>query len=61
MGDLVPLRESPWLRPAPDWNDTCDGCPIRSACRAERDCQWPAPAPVPDVTLRLVEPPDIVA
>ncbi len=58
MGDLVPLRTiSPWLRPAPDWDDTCDGCPIRSACRAEGACQWPAP----DVTLRLVELPDIIA
>lgn len=73
MGDLIPLADyargdrvlgaadSPWLRPAPDpgdW-DPCTGCLIRSACREVRECHQPDD--VPDVPLRLVEPPDIVA
>lgn len=76
MGDIIPLRDyavtraaiegdpaSPWFQLAPDagdW-DTCRSCPIRGACREVRECQWPAPDPEPDITLRLVEPPDIVA
>lgn len=75
MGDLIPMRDhaaardaiaqeadSPWFRTdgeAPDW-DSCKGCPIRGACREVRECQWPAP-PEPDITLRIVDPPDIVA
>lgn len=70
MGDLIPLREhgatraalagdieSPWLRPSPDW-DPCDGCLIRSACREVRECH---DTPLPDLKLRVVGPPDIVA
>lgn len=76
MGDIIPMRDhaatrdtlagdtdSPWLRPAPDW-DPCEGCPVRGACREVRECQWGETFdddPEPDITLRLVPPPDIVA
>ena len=71
MGDLVPLADyargdrvlgaddSPWLRPSPDW-DPCVTCDIRSACREVRECYDDMPPP-PDLKLRVVEPPDIVA
>ena len=72
MGDLVPMREhaatraafagdveSPWLKPAPDW-DPCVTCDIRSACREVREC-YDDMEPPPDLKLRVVEPPDIVA
>ncbi|MFJ8719761.1 hypothetical protein ACIRD9_42620 [Streptomyces violaceus] len=72
MGDIIPLAdyargdrvigapESPWLRPAPDW-DPCDPCPVRGACREVRECYDDARAQPPDITLRLVPPPDIIA
>jgi hypothetical protein len=52
--------ESPWLKPAPDW-DPCVTCDIRSACREVRECYDDMPPPPPDLKLRVVEPPDIVA
>ena len=71
MGDLIPLADyargrrvvgapaddSPWLRQNPDW-DPCDGCLVRGACREVRECHGDA---VPDIALRLVDPPDIIA
>ena len=70
MGDLIPLADyargdlvlgaadSPWSKRIPgDW-DPCGSCLIRSACREVRECHDDE---VPDVPLRLVEPPDIVA
>lgn len=69
MGDLIPLAdyargdrvvgaaESPWLRPAPDW-DPCGGCLVRGACREVRECH---DQQAPDINLRLVDPPDIIA
>lgn len=74
MGRLIPMADyvgdpdagGPWFRPGPepgDW-DPCGGCPIRGACREVRECQWGDGFdrdPEPDIRLRLVEPPDIVA
>lgn len=74
MGDLVPMREytearaaldasqSQWLKPSPDW-DPCGGCEIRSACREVRECYdgMDRTPPPPDLKLRVVDPPDIVA
>jgi hypothetical protein len=77
MGDVIPLRDyaatraaiegdpaSPWFQLAPDagdW-DPCHGCPVRGACREVRECQWGGDDdPEPGITLRLAEPPDIVA
>lgn len=68
MGDLVPLADyargtrvtgapSPWLQPSPDW-DPCGPCPLRGACREVRECHDDI---TPDIRLRTVEPPDIIA
>jgi hypothetical protein len=59
-------EESPWFQPAPDpgdW-DPCGDCPVRGACREVRECHWGqtfGDDSEPDIALRLVEPPDIVA
>lgn len=69
MGKLIPIADyvgdpdgdnSAWFRPAepPDW-DPCTGCPIRGACREARECY--DDDQVPDVAVRLVEPPDLIA
>jgi hypothetical protein len=74
MGRLIPLADyvhpttgSPWFAPRADpgdW-DPCAGCLIRSACREVRECHdTPATTttdPEPDIVLRLVARPDIVA
>lgn len=68
MGDLVPLADyvgdpdsgTPWFRAAPDTDGwaPCAGCLIRGACREVRECQ---DVPPPELHLRPVPPPDIVA
>lgn len=60
--------DSPWFGPltpcAVQPVTTCDDCPARTSCRVAGSCQWgtgAAPDVAPDVNLRLVEPPDIIA
>lgn len=62
LGAAAP-DDSPWLSPLPRAGraiETCDDCPTRSSCRAAGHCQWGDDV-APDLGLRLVEPPDIIA
>lgn len=68
MGKLIPLAEyltvrdtpSPWFGPF----RACADCPSRTECREARYCQWGEDTyepPAPELRLRVVDPPDIVA
>lgn len=60
MGDLIPLAEYRATRDAIRFQ-TCPDCPHRAGCEAARDGLWCVDQPEPNLRLRSLGPPDIIA